>query len=242
MKSDLEEHMFTKKKLTGLLILCSCAVLLAACSAKPTEDPNLKITQIAATVQSELTQNALLTPSATATPEPTATPTMEPPTPTVEVVLTTAAPTQQPTTPNITTGDNSLFKGDVNYPDGTVVPPGTTFTKTWRFQNTGKTTWTKDYEIRYLQGVLQGTNGVVSFKLTKDVAPGEIAEISAQFTAPAAAGRYTSMWKLYSASGYWFGEFASIDIVVGDVTAQPTTEGTVSPTPEPTSETPVPTP
>lgn len=230
--------MFTKKKITGLLLIGTCAILLAACSAKPTEDPNLKITQIAATVQSELTQNALLTPSATATPEPTATPTMEPPTPTVGITLTTAAPTNQPTVPAVTTGDNSLFKGDVNYPDGTVVLPGSNITKTWKFQNTGTTTWTTNYEIRYLQGVLQGAGNVISFKLTKEVKPGEIAEISAQFTAPAAVGRYTSIWKLYSASGYWFGEYASIDIAVGATTVEPTTNATATftPTPDPTGQ------
>lgn len=223
-----------KNRIIGFVVILLSLTILAACAAKPTEDPTLKITQIAATVQAELTQNALLTPSSTPTPEPTATPTMEPPTPTVGVTLTTAAPTFTPTIAPVNTGDNSKFLGDVNYPDGTVVEPGLTFTKTWKFQNTGSTTWTKDYSIMYLQGSLQGAGNALSFKLDKEVKPGETVEVSATFTAPTVAGRYTSVWKMYTASGYLFGEYASIDITVGTVTPGPTSEVTLTPTGEPT--------
>ncbi len=230
--------MFTNKKLSGFLVLILAVVLLSACAAKPTEDPNLKTTQIAATVQAELTQIALLTPSATPTTEPTATPTEAPATPTVAITLTSPTPTLKPITG---TGDNSKFIDDVNYPDGTFVKPGEKFTKTWKFQNTGSTTWTTDYMIIYLEGNLLGTGGVTSFKLTKAVAPGETAEVSAQFTAPAANGRYTSAWKLYSASGYPFGEYASIDITVGTAptgTVTATTAATATTAPTATTETP----
>ena len=228
------------KKIKGILIVLLVAILLTACAGKPTEDPNLRITEIASTVQAELTMNAALTPSATATTEPTATATLEPPTPTVGTTLTTAAPTLQSTVPVINSGDNSLFLGDVNYPDGTVVLPGTKFTKTWKFRNNGQTTWTTGYSIVYLEGTLLGTNDVVIFKLTKEVAPGDTAEISAEFTAPAKLGRYTSVWKLYSAGGYFFGEYASIDITVGSSTPEPTTENTATPTSESPTITPTP--
>ena len=36
------------------------------------------------------------------------------------------------------------FVRDVNYPDGTYVVPGTSFTKTWRLRNVGTQAWTKD--------------------------------------------------------------------------------------------------
>lgn len=87
--------MFRNKKMSGIVVLAVAALLLSACAAKPTEDPNLKTTQIAATVQAELTQIALLTPSATPTLEATATPTQAPATPTVAVTLTSPTPPRQ---------------------------------------------------------------------------------------------------------------------------------------------------
>lgn len=231
--------MFTSKKISGLLVLIMAGLLLSACAAKPTEDPNQKATQIAATVQAELTQIALLTPSATPTPEATATPTQAPATPTVATTLTSPTPTLKPVIGS--GGDNSKFVEDVNYPDGAFLKPGEKFTKTWKFQNTGSTTWTTDYMIIYLEGNLLGTGGVTSFKLTKAVAPGETAEISAQFTAPATNGRYTSAWKLYSATGYPFGEFCSIDISVGTAptgSVTPTTAATATTAPTATTGTP----
>lgn len=218
--------MFMNKKLSGVLIAILAVALLSACAAKPTVDPNQKSTEIAATVQAELTKIALLTPSATATLEPTATPTQAPATPTVELTLSSPTPTTRPTFRPGSTGDNAKFAGDVNYPDGEIVKAGQTITKTWQFQNTGTTTWTTDYGIIYLDGNLMGKGGATFFKLPKAVAPGETVEVSAQFTLPTTNGRYTSRWSMYSASGYLFGEWAGIDVTVGT----PTGTGTVVPT------------
>lgn len=230
--------MLKTKKLSGTLALVMSVFMLAACGPKPTEDPTLKITQIAATVQSELTQNAALTPSATPTIEPTATATIEPPTPTLQLTTPAITPTLQPTAAVCPITDNSKFIADVNYPDGEVIKPGTTFTKTWKFQNTGSTTWTTDYAIIYLEGSLLGTNSTTFFKLTKSVKPGESVEVNASFTAPASPGRYGSYWKLYSASGCPFGEYASIDIVSGTATAVPTTAASATATTEAPTSTP----
>lgn len=227
-----------RKTIMGLVLVLLSVTILSGCAAKPTEDPYLKITEIASTVQAELTQMAALTPSATPTLEPTPTATLEPPTNT-PAVTNTPANTQAPTIPPNMTNDNSVFMGDVNYVDGTVLAAGTKFTKTWKFKNTGTTTWTTSYQIMYLQGTLKGTGDALSFYLTKEVKPGETAEISAEFTAPSANGRYTSMWKLYSSGGYLFGEYASIDIVVGDPNAITATPG--GPTITPGGSTPTPT-
>ncbi|MDF5754984.1 NBR1-Ig-like domain-containing protein [Spongiactinospora sp. TRM90649] len=43
--------------------------------------------------------------------------------------------------PSASGHDDSQFVGDITYPDGTPVRPGTTFTKVWRLRNTGTTTW-----------------------------------------------------------------------------------------------------
>lgn len=199
--------------------------LLAGCGkATPTVDPSVKITEIASTVQAELTSIALLTPSPTATPESTVTPTRMPVTPTLPTSPVTATPTRAMITP--ISGDNAKWLADVTIPDYSVVAPASSFVKTWSIQNTGTTTWTKDYKLIYLEG-LQGTNNTVTVNLSKEVAPGESVEVSVPFTAPATNGTYSSAWKMYTASGYVFGEVLFMYINVGTSTLTPT----ISPTP-----------
>lgn len=191
-------------------------MLLAGCAQSPTPDVAQLSTQIASTIQAELTSTALAIPTATATLGVTATPlqlaptvTSTPflPTPTVGIIL----PQPQPLT---SSADNSKWVADVNYLDGTEVRAGESFTKTWRFQNTGSTTWNKDYRIIYLEGNLLGKSDETTFNLTADVAPGKFAEISVPFTAPAEKGKYNSLWKLFNPAGQQFGEYATINIVV----------------------------
>lgn len=236
--------------------LATAAILLAllsACAAKPTADPNQKMTEIAGTVQAQLTQAAALIPTITSTPvPPTATYTITPaqPTNTPAGMPATATLAVIPSQPAGSTTDDAKFISDVTYPDGTTVRGSEQFTKTWRFQNTGKTTWTKDYSIQYLEGNLQGRNGDLTFKLLQPVPPGEFAEISVLFTAPTNPGTYSSYWKLLSANGYYFGDPVSINITVGipsptvpppTATTTPTKTTTAGPTAT-ASETPTETP
>lgn len=214
--------MFSKKAILGILVMMVAAVSLTAC-AKPTEDPSVKITQIAMTVQAELTQNAALTPSATATFTPTATATEVPATPTLSGPTATSTPVVYPTQP-ASSADNAKYVADVTVPDGTVFTADQTFTKTWRIQNTGTTTWTTNYSLVYLEGVL-GTKDLQSVKLTKEVKPGETVDISVNFTAPKTNGNYISWWRMFSASGYLFGESMNVQFTVG------TSSATVTPTP-----------
>ena len=191
--------------------------MLAACAAAtPTEDVAMKFTEIASTVQAQLTQAAALTPSATPTLEATATPTKIPVTPTPTGPTSTPTKTPYPTLPaGATSKDNSKFSADVTIPDGTQVKPGETFVKTWRFKNTGSTTWSKDYHLEYLEG-LTAVNSVVAILLPEEVKPGDMIEISATFTAPATAGTYTSWWRLYTANGAFFGDYCSMKIIVAN--------------------------
>lgn len=211
--------MFKKKAATGFLIACTAAIILAGC-AKPTEDPTVRITQIAMTVQAEITQNALLTPSPTATLTPTVTPTITP-TPTLSATLSTATPISIPTGLASTSGDNAAFIADATIPDGTVVTAGSSFVKTWTIQNTGKTTWTTDYQLIYLDGVM-GTNNLQAVKLTAPVAPGASVDVSVNFTAPQMNGSYISYWRMFSASGYLFGDTLNVQFTVGTPSETPT--------------------
>ncbi len=214
--------MFSKKVQFGILLMLAGSLVLAGC-AKPTEDPSVKITQIAMTVQAEITQNALLTPSPTATFTPTVTPTITP-TPTLSGATPTPTATRGIVT-NPSSGDGATYVADVTIPDGTVVTAGSTFVKTWTVQNTGKTTWTKDYQLIYLDGVI-GANNLQAVKLTAPVAPGGTVDISVTFIAPQVNGTYISYWKMYSAAGYAFGDALNVQFVVGT----PSGTATVGPT------------
>ena len=230
--------MYSKKIQVTIISMILAIGLLAGCrKSTPTVEPSVKITEIAQTVQAELTSIALLTPSATATPQPTVTPTKAP-------VTSTVAGTTSKATPTIgfiatgSAGDNAKWLADVTIPDYSLIAPSASFVKTWKVQNTGTTTWTKDYKLIYLDG-LQGSSNTVSVNLTKSVAPGESVDVSVNFTAPAANGAYSSFWKMYTASGYVFGEVLIMYINVGTGTLTPTgtLSGTVTVTPTATTTT-----
>jgi len=213
-------------------------LILTACGAKPTADTNQKMTEIAATVQAQLTMSAPIIPTSTNTPVPptqTLTITPAPPTSTVEGAAGTATQVVIPTQPSGTSADDANFVSDVTIPDGSTLKAGEQFTKTWRFQNIGKTTWTTEYSIQYLEGNLMGKDGALTFRIPKSVAPGEYLDVSVPFTAPQTPGVYSSYWKLLSSSGYYFGDVVSITIKVGNPT--PTIPGlTATPVPSATKK------
>jgi DNA-binding CsgD family transcriptional regulator len=118
--------------------------------------------------------------------------------------------------------DVAHFVGE-NYPDGTSVAPGATFTKTWKLQNTGTTTWTTGYsfvmtEGAYPLGESQGHSPVIN--LPHEVKPGETVEISGDFTVPDTDGLYEIHYKLKNASGQFVsgdGNEVWLKITVGNV-------------------------
>jgi len=198
------------------LVVISFLLLLSACGPKPTPDVTALSTQIAATIYTELTGTAQAIPTATPTLGVTPTPLQLLPTATATLLASLPTPTTFAILPQPQTSsaDNSKWITDVNFPDGTVVGTGDAFTKTWRFKNTGTTTWNRDYRIIYLEGNLLGKNGETTFYLTAEVAPGKLAEISVPFTAPTEKGKYNSTWKLFNPDGQQFGEYATINITV----------------------------
>lgn len=204
------------KKITLVLASAFIAVtILSACGAAgPTEDPSLQITQIAGTIQAGLTQAAALTPSATATLAATATATIVPPTETPSGPTNTPTLTPYPTSDPSQTLNNSLFVTDVTVPDGSDFARNEPFVKTWRFKNTGKTTWSVYYSLKYVDGPLMGANGLLTINLPHEVKPGETVDISMNFISPGELGTYTSYWKLYTDQGVPFGQTCSITIDV----------------------------
>ena len=98
-------------------------------------------------------------------PEPTSTPSPTPgesPVPTITQTSTPGTPGASPTptitsspppmtsTISPTTCDHAEFT-DVDYPPGTMVPPGAAFTKTWLLRNVGWCTWTPSYQLIFLR-------------------------------------------------------------------------------------------
>ena len=216
-----------RKQIILVSLLIISGLLLSACGQIiPTEDPGAEITKVAMTVQAQLTEIGKLTPSATATSNATATPTPIPATQTPSGPTLTPTKTAYPTyAVGSTTGDHSIFVKDITVPDGTVFTPGTAFTKTWLFTNSGNTTWTTNYKLVYVDGTATGANNSLSVNLPSEVAPGGSVEVSVNFIAPTANGSYNSWWQLYSANGILFGDYCSIVFSVGAVasTAVPTT-------------------
>lgn len=202
---------FRKGILPALFLLLT--LILSACgAAAPTEDPVLKITQVASTIMAEMTQSAALTPSATPTPEPTATATMAPPTPTVSD--TTSTPTAKPVVEDAL-ADDAIYVEDVTYPDGTIVKPGSTITKIWKVKNIGQNTWKTAYRLAYLEG-LQDAKGMLYIHLPYGIRPNEMMELPVDFNVPLGEGRVTSYWRLVNYEGKPFGQVLSMDIYVGN--------------------------
>jgi hypothetical protein len=101
----------------------------------------------------------------------------------------------------------ATFMEAVTIPDGSVIAPGETFTKTWRIRNDGTCTWGPTgknlYALVFLGGNrLGGPDQVV---LPEDVLPGDTITISVNLTAPITPGSYTSEWKFLLRDGSTIG-------------------------------------
>jgi hypothetical protein len=212
-----------------------CVLSLSACSSKastPTANPNTIYTQAAGTVQAELTKAAALTPSATATTAPTDTPQVtEAPTaavsPTSAVILS-PVPVATATKPMAADRGSLIAQTPA---DGTKMNPGQTFTVKWTIKNIGTTTWSTKYTLRYYAGDQMGG---ANSSFVKEVKPNDSIEVTANLTAPSAAGSYTGMWVLTNADGNNFSPI-TIPIVVGNAPAATNTTAAATAVPSATT-------
>lgn len=149
--------------------------------------------EIAPTAQASLTAGTPLS-AETPSPHPTnSTLTQEP----IFITMTANA------VPSIL--DVVHFVGE-NHADGTNVAPGEIFTKTWKVQNTGTTTWTTGYsyvmtDASYPLGESQGHPPQINIPC--EVKPGETVEISADITAPQTDSIYEVHYKLKNSDGQY---------------------------------------
>jgi uncharacterized protein YkwD len=146
----------------------------------------------------------------TDTPRPS--PTVPPP---------TSAPTLSVTAlPNCT--DKAILLQDVTITDGTNVPRGTKFTKTWQFKNSGNCPWI-NYKIAFVSGDRMSAPDTSP---VPDTPAGKTVNISVDLVAPTTDGAYTGFFELRDALGqplaigiektFW------VKITVGTVVVPPT--------------------
>ena len=197
------------------LFVCLWACLLAGCAGTPApsgEDVSQAHTQAVQTVSAQLTLDAgntavaMLTQLAQATTAAPAVPTTATPVPSTPTPVP-ATPTDTPLPPTATEPplpcDWLRFVSDVSVPDGQEFLPGVKFTKTWRLENVGSCTWTRQYALVFVAG--DRMDGAMVVPLERDVPPGATVDLSVGLTAPASADTYTGYWQLRNAGGVLFG-------------------------------------
>ena len=85
------------------------------------------------------------------------------------------------------------FVGDSLTPDGSSIPPGSPYQKTWRLKNAGTCPWAAEYQLVFVDGdQMQGQ----AVPIVDPIAPGEVVSLTVALTAPSEAGAYTGLWML----------------------------------------------
>jgi hypothetical protein len=210
-----------------LLFLASCAG-----EPSPTVMPSLEATplnEITLTpIPIEFTITHTWVPTATVTPAHSPTP--------IPTIDRTRPPIQSPTAETPCDHAAAGQPIDVTIPDGTLMAPGESFTKTWRLKNVGSCTWTRLYALTFFSG--NSLSAIQTNYLSEEVAPGEVIDISVDMEAPQNLGVYQSNWMLTNAEGALFGIgpngdapfWVQIEVTLS-VTDTPQPSPTVTPTP-----------
>ncbi len=107
--------------------------------------------------------------------------------------------------------DNSQFISDITIPDGYIVEPGQTYSKTWRLKNIGSTTWESGYQLAFVSGEKMGAPSSIDVPST---APGGYANIRVNIIGPEKDGTHQGYWRMQNLQGTYFGETVRIEVVV----------------------------
>jgi hypothetical protein len=212
------------------MLTTSCKYTAPSPATTAEINPDSVFTAVAATAEAKRIEELMLTdlPSPEALLKTSRAPTL-----TATQPLPTTIPSEVPTATAVPTDlapediDRAAFVADVSVPDGTVFQPNETFTKTWRLQNVGLTTWSEDYELLFISGDLM--SGPAAVPLPQEVPPDESIDVSVKLIAPAAPGNYRGYWNLQNVEERVFGvgpnadESVWVDIIVaGDPAASAT--------------------
>jgi hypothetical protein len=107
---------------------------------------------------------------------------------------------EQPAAGPVAEHDDSLFEGDITYPDGTIVPPNSSFTKTWRLRNTGTVVWANRFLARANEQPCEAPV-LVAIPQTR---PGESVDISVPVRTPDGPAACKIYWKMADEQGRTF--------------------------------------
>jgi hypothetical protein len=107
--------------------------------------------------------------------------------------------------------NEAAFLADVTVPDGTILPAGQAFTKTWRIRNSGTIAWGSGYRLAFSANEPMGGPADVPLP---PLASSEEGLVSVNLVAPTSAGRYRSTWTPRDAQGNAFNDLLYIEIVV----------------------------
>lgn len=148
-------------------------------------------------------------PSETAAPLAEAAATDEPAAPTEAPSLETTATEEPSATPTEVCNYDSDFVADITIPDGSLMNPGSSITKTWRIRNNGDCAWTEDFE--WLQTDAPGyllAASPATINLPNSVPPGATLDISMTLTLDPSAElgtAYRPRFQMRSPDGEFFG-------------------------------------
>lgn len=225
--------MFGNRKFVGALLLTVVlAITLAACQSAnktPTTSPEMVYTQAAQTVSAGLTQTAVLLPSSTSTPTLAPTNTKAPTQAATATLSVSVTPLVQKS-PTRSAGPDKAEWVAQSPGDGTILNPGQDFTLVWTVKNTGTTTWTTDYQLRYYLVEQSLRMGAIDIKFPKEVKPGESMDLSLSMKAVSTAGDFTTIWVMTNKEGANFYPL-TFNFKVGGAGATATTQPTVATTP-----------
>lgn len=199
-----------------LIILLTASLVLIGCSQQPTTVPtsDAQSSAVAATLNAMQTQIAAQPSQAPATVAATVAPTTAPTAttaPTVAATPTTAPATVIPVKVGSVDLGPSLRVGDVidvDFPDGTYVNTGMTFTKTWKITNVGTATWPANTKI---VSVDDNPFALADTTIGQVVSNGQSVEIKVTLKAPESAANYKAKFMLETPDGKKFGIGAEFD-------------------------------
>lgn len=93
--------------------------------------------------------------------------------------------------------DDSVFEGDITYPDGTLVEKGSSFEKVWRLRNTGTVEWKDRFLMRVNEDICHAPERVEIPRTP----PGQSVDIRVPVRALQRSGTCRLYWKMVDPQG-----------------------------------------